>query len=95
MLLGIFSNLELKNLLINQKEDIVLTYRCKVTKNCVNFKHKTHMLNKNSNRAHLWNFGTVLYELLVGMVHKFNMPFQLKCFIIFIFSLLRKRIQMV
>lgn len=61
------SNLDMRNLLINQKEDIVLTYQCKVT-NYYNIQHELNFINKTLDRMHLWSFGIILYELLVGMV---------------------------
>lgn len=66
----------MKNLLLNDKEDIVLTYQCKISNNFIlnqnkyfNVTQELDNFNKISKNSTLWSFGTILYELLVGMVN--------------------------
>ncbi|KAJ8945746.1 hypothetical protein NQ318_012068 [Aromia moschata] len=68
-------DLEIKNLLIDEKEDLVLTYMCNVNDLCDlfssgvnhNLAPEVYSFHEVTSSADWWSYGAILYELLVGM----------------------------
>ncbi|CAH0550105.1 unnamed protein product [Brassicogethes aeneus] len=68
-------DLQMKNLLIDEKGDLKLTYMCNVNELCDLFTNKVNVnlapevygYHVITDAADWWSFGAILYELLVGM----------------------------
>lgn len=65
----------MNNLLIDENRDLVLTYMCSVseekmfkTNRELNLAPELFSFGKIDDAADWWSYGTILYELLVGVV---------------------------
>lgn len=71
-----FRHLQMKNLMVNEKGDLVLTYVCNVREvgdlYCDRMDHnlapEVYSYQDITPAADWWSYGAILYELLVGMV---------------------------
>lgn len=74
--LYVHRDLQMKNLLLDEKGNITLTYMCNAKDLCdlytkalnINLAPEVYGFQKVTDAADWWSFGAILYELLVGMV---------------------------
>lgn len=65
------------HLLIDQSDNLVLTYKCNVKELCqlysrginLDLAPEVYSFEEVTEAVDWWSFGAILYELLVGMVH--------------------------
>lgn len=71
-----FSDLHFGNLLVDEREDLVLTYMCNINdvtdafinRNMSHVAPEIYSFQALTNSVDWWCYGTIMYELLVGMV---------------------------
>ena len=71
-----FRDHTINNLLVDNKGDLVLTYKCNIKDQCdlysnginLNLAPEVYSIDEISDAVDWWSFGAILYELLVGMV---------------------------
>lgn len=74
-----FRDLKLEDLLIDENDNLVLTYMCNVKELChlytrginLDLAPEVYSFEEITDAADWWSFGAILYELLVGMVSIF------------------------